>query len=87
MAITNIQICINQDRGAYDDAADIDVEMNDDEVEENGRRVFIRQIEESNEGDSTHHEIFIDGKDALNSLIDALTFIRDRKGWTKEERR
>jgi len=83
--IENIKLCVAQYRGAYDDAAEIYVEMTDEDAEDRGRKVYIRQCEEGEDGDK-EHEIFIDGKDALNSLIEALEFIRSRKGWTREER-
>ena len=87
MTIENIKLCIATYRGAFDDAGDIYVEMTDEEAEEYGRKVYIRQMETLEDGSDKKHEIFIDGKDALNSLIETLEFIRSRKGWTPEERR
>lgn len=84
--IDHIRICIVQDGGPFDDAEDIYVEMTDEEADDTGRKVYIRQIEIS-EGVEKEHEIFIGSKDALSSLVEMLEFIRWRKGWTKEERR
>ena len=84
--IEHIRTCIVQHGCPFDDAEEIYVEMTDEEADDTGRKVYIRQTETSESGDK-EHEIFVGGKDALNSLIETLEFIRSLKGWTKEERR
>ena len=84
--IEHIKTCIVQYGCPFDDAEQIYVEMTDEEADTAGRKVYIRQSEATEAGDK-EHEIFIGGKDALNSLIETLEFIRSRKGWTPEERR
>ena len=85
--IEHIKTCIVQYGGPFDDAEEIYVEMTDEEADDTGRKVYIRQMETLEDGSDKKHEVFIGGKDALNSLIKALEFIRDCKGWTPEERR
>lgn len=85
--IEEIKIWIEQYNGPFTDADAITVEMTDEEADDTGRKVYIRQTENLEDGGEKKHEIFIGGKDALNSLIEALEFIRSRKGWTPEERR
>jgi len=84
MAIHAISIRVDQYRGAYDDSENITVEMDDEEIEEHGRRVFINQIQKTGES-VTKNVIFIDGKDALENMITAFQFILKQKGWEKED--
>jgi hypothetical protein len=85
--IEEIKIWIEQYGGPFDDAAVILVEMTDEEADDTGRKLYVRQTETLEDNSEKDHEIFIGSKDALNSLIETLEFIRSRKGWTKEERR
>jgi hypothetical protein len=85
--IEHIRTCIVQHGCPFDDAEEIYVEMTDEEADDTGRKVYIRQTETLEDNSEKENEIFIGSKDALNSLIETLEFIRSRKGWTKEERR
>jgi hypothetical protein len=82
MAINSVKISIEQCHGNYHDANTIKVEMDDEMISEQGRRVFIRQEDETAVDDETkEHLIFIDSKKSLKDLIKALQFVADQKGW------
>jgi hypothetical protein len=85
--IEEIKIWIEQYNDPFDDADAISVVMTDEQADDVGRKVYIRQTETLEDSSEKKNEIFISGKDTLNSLIEALEFIRSRKGWTPEERR
>jgi hypothetical protein len=81
MAINSVKISIEQ-TGNFADANTIKVEMDDKMIDKQGRRVFIRQADETAVDDEIEeHLIFIDGREALESLIKALQFVADQKGW------
>jgi len=84
MPFSAVKMTVEQSFGRFHDSENINIRMDDEMIEENGRRVFITQVEKGVEK-NTEHLIFIDGRDALKSVIASLQFILNQNGWTDED--
>jgi hypothetical protein len=84
MSIHEITMMVEQYGGSFTDSEVINITMDDSETEELGRKVFLTQFEKKDDG-NVEHLIFIDGKEALESVILSLQFILSQKGWSRDE--